>query len=175
MSMCRVFSCVVGGGYLLWPVHSLGKTLLAFALLHSVLPRPNLPVTPGVSWLPTFAFQSPVMKRISFGGISYRRSCRSWENCSTWQLFNFSALLVGAQTWITLILNGLPWKRTEIILLFLRVHPSTAFQTLLFTMMPTPFLLRDPDFSRPEYRVGCLSLLQGIFPAQESNQGLLFW
>ena len=37
MSMCRVFSCVVGRGCLLWPVHSLGKTLLAFALLHSVL------------------------------------------------------------------------------------------------------------------------------------------
>ena len=110
MSICSVFFCVVGGGYLLWPVHSLGKTLLAFALLHSVLPRPNLPVTPGVSWLPTFAFQSPVMKRISFGGISYRRSCRSWENCSTWQLFNFSALLVGAQTWITLILNGFGWE-----------------------------------------------------------------
>ena len=37
MSMCRVFSCVVGKGYLLWPVHSLGKTLLAFALFHLVL------------------------------------------------------------------------------------------------------------------------------------------
>ena len=37
MSMCRIFSCVVGRGCLLWPVHSLGKTLLAFALLHSVL------------------------------------------------------------------------------------------------------------------------------------------
>ena len=30
------------------------------------IPRPNLPVTPGVSWLPTFAFQSPIMKRTSF-------------------------------------------------------------------------------------------------------------
>ena len=37
MSMCRVFSCVVGRGCLLWPVHFLGKTLLAFALLHFVL------------------------------------------------------------------------------------------------------------------------------------------
>ena len=36
MSMCRVFSCVVGRGCLLWPVCSLGKTLLAFALFHSV-------------------------------------------------------------------------------------------------------------------------------------------
>ena len=37
MSMCRVFFCVVGRGCLLWPVRSLGKTLLAFVLLHSVL------------------------------------------------------------------------------------------------------------------------------------------
>ena len=37
MSMCRVFSCVLGRACLLWPVCSLGKTLLAFALLHSVL------------------------------------------------------------------------------------------------------------------------------------------
>ena len=37
MSMGRVFSCVVGRGYLLWPVCFLGKTLLAFALVHSVL------------------------------------------------------------------------------------------------------------------------------------------
>ena len=37
MSICRVFSCVVGKGCLLWPVCSLGTTLWAFALLHSVL------------------------------------------------------------------------------------------------------------------------------------------
>ena len=36
MFMCRVFSCVVGRGWLLSPVGSLGKTLLAFALLYSV-------------------------------------------------------------------------------------------------------------------------------------------
>ena len=29
-----------------------------------------------------------------------------------------------------MIVNGLLWKRTEIILSFLRLHPSTAFQTL---------------------------------------------
>ena len=38
MSMCSVVSCVVGRGFLLWPVHSLGKALLAFALLHFVPP-----------------------------------------------------------------------------------------------------------------------------------------
>ena len=37
ISMCIVFSYVVGRGWFLWPVRSLGKTLLAFALLHFVL------------------------------------------------------------------------------------------------------------------------------------------
>ena len=37
MSMCGITSCVVERGCLLWPVHSLDKTLLAFALLRFVL------------------------------------------------------------------------------------------------------------------------------------------
>ena len=57
------------------------------------------------------------------------------------------ALLVEAQTWVTVIMNGLPWKWTEVILSFSRLHPGTAFWTLLLTMMVTPFLLRD---SRPQ-------------------------
>ena len=35
--MYRVISCVVRRGCLSWPVHSLAKTLLAFALFHFVL------------------------------------------------------------------------------------------------------------------------------------------
>ena len=41
MSICRVFSCVVERMGLLWPVHFLGKTLLAFALFHFVLQGQN--------------------------------------------------------------------------------------------------------------------------------------
>ena len=67
MSMYRVFSCVVGRVCLLRPVHFLGKTLLVLCPASFCIPRPILPVTPGVSWLPTFAFQSPKMKRTSFG------------------------------------------------------------------------------------------------------------
>ena len=48
-----------------------------------------------------------------------------------------------AISWITVILNSLPWKQTGIILSFLRLNPSTEFSTLLWTMMATPFLLRD--------------------------------
>ena len=39
MSMCSVVSFVVGRGCLLWPEHSLGKTLLAFVLLHFLFQR----------------------------------------------------------------------------------------------------------------------------------------
>ena len=41
-----------------------------------------------------------------------------------------SALLVGAQTWITVILNGLPWNQTEIILSFLRLFRYDLNQIL---------------------------------------------
>ena len=37
MAICKGFSCVAGRGCLLWPVCSLGKILLGFSLLHSVL------------------------------------------------------------------------------------------------------------------------------------------
>ena len=54
--------------------------------------------------LPTFAFQSPMMKRTYFFGISSRRYCRFSQNRSTSASLE---LMVGAQTWITVILNGL--------------------------------------------------------------------
>ena len=40
-------------------------------------PRPNLLITRSISWLPTLAFQSPIMKRISLLGVSSKRSCMS--------------------------------------------------------------------------------------------------
>jgi len=49
---------------LLWPVHSFGKTLLAFALLHVVLQAQICLLL--ISWLPTFEFLPPVKKRTSF-------------------------------------------------------------------------------------------------------------
>ena len=136
----RVEYCVVGRGCLLWPVHFLGKILLAFSLLHSVLQGQICLLLQVSSWLPTFAFQSPLMKRTSFLCVISRRSCRFSQNGST---SASSALLVRAYTWITVILNDLPWKWTEIILSFLRLHQSTAFQILLLTMRAAPFLLRD--------------------------------
>ena len=68
MSMCRVFSFVVGRECLLWPVCSLGKTLLAFVLLHSVLQGQICLL---IRYFLTFyfSFQSHIMKRTSSGGV----------------------------------------------------------------------------------------------------------
>ena len=71
-----------------------------------------------------FRIPASYNERTSFLGVSSKSSCRSSKSFST---STYSALLVGTQTWITMILNGLPWKRTENILSFLRLHPSTAF------------------------------------------------
>ena len=143
MSMCSVFSCVVGRGCLLWPVHFLGKILLVFVLLHSA-----------------FQGQICLLLQVFLDFLLLHSSPLEWKG----HLFGVLVLksLVGLHTatiqlqllqryWLghrlgwywMVILNGLPWKWTEIILLFLRLHPSTAFWTLLLTMMVTPFLLRD--------------------------------
>ena len=50
---CVVFSCVVGRWCLLWPVCSFGKTLISICPASFCIPRPNLPVTPDISLLPT--------------------------------------------------------------------------------------------------------------------------
>ena len=125
-------------GCLLWPMLSLGKTWLVFALLHFVL-QGQICLLFQLS-LDFLLFHSSLLwwkRHLSFGVIS-RRSYRSSQNHSA-----SLALLGGAQTWITVILNVLPWKWTDINLSFLRLNPSTAFQTLLLTMRATPFLLRD--------------------------------
>ena len=44
----------------------LGKLSVSLCPASFCTPRPNLPVTSGISWLSTFAFQSPMMERTSF-------------------------------------------------------------------------------------------------------------
>ena len=71
----------------------------------------------------------PYNEKDIFFSVSSRSSCRSSQNHST---SGYSAFLVGAQTWITIILNGLPWKRTEIILI-----PKMLMFTLAISCLTT--------------------------------------
>ena len=136
MSMCRVFSCVVGRGCFLWPVSSLSKTLLAFALLHSVF-QGQICLLLQVFLDFLLLHSSPLWWKGHLFGVLILEGLVGLHRIVQFQLLQH--YLSG----ITVLLNGLPWKLTEIILLFLRVYLNTAFQTLLLTMRATPFLLRD--------------------------------
>ena len=94
MSMCRVISCVVGRGCFLWPVCSLGKTLLAFALLHFAL-QGQICLLLQVTLDFLLLHSSPLWWRglFFFFCISSRKSYRSSQNCSTSVSL---ALVVGA-------------------------------------------------------------------------------
>ena len=118
------------------PITCFGKTLLAFVLLHSVL-----------------LGQIYLLLKVSLDLLLLHFSLLSLKGHVFWVL-DLEGLVGLHRTvqlqllqhyWsrITVIPNGLPWKRTETILSFLRLYPNTAFWTLLLTMRATPFLLRD--------------------------------
>ena len=69
MSMYRVFSCFWKQMFPMTRIfswqHSISLCPASFCT-----PRENLLVTPGVSWFPTFAFQSPIMKATYFLGVN---------------------------------------------------------------------------------------------------------
>ena len=100
MSICRVFSCVAGKWCLLWPVCSLGKTVILWPASFGT-PRPNLPITPGISrrrqWHPT-----PVLLPGKSHGRSSLVGCGPWgrseESDTTEQLhFHFSLSCIGEE------------------------------------------------------------------------------
>ena len=128
--------CVVGRGCLLWPVHSLGTTLLASSLLHFVLQGQTCMYS-GYLLTSYFYILIPYDENDIFFGISFRKSC---INGST-ELFIFIFFNICGQG-IDLDYHDIEWKWTEIILQFLRLHPSTACWTLLLTMRAASFLLR---------------------------------
>ena len=91
MSMCRMFSCVVGRGCLLWPVRSLGKTLLAFALLHSVLQG-----------------QISLLLQVSLDFLLLHSTPLRWKGHLLWLLVleEASVFLMNIQNWFPLGLTG---------------------------------------------------------------------
>jgi len=137
MSMWGVISCVVGWGCLLWPVCSLGKTV-SLCLLHFVLQG-----------------QTCLLLQVSLDFLLLHSSPLWWKE----HLFLVLVLegLIGHHRTVQLQLLlhwclghrlGLLWywmvflRNKQIILLFLRLHPSTALWTLV-DYRATPFLPRD--------------------------------
>ena len=117
----------------------LAKLFISLCPASFCTPRPNLPVTPGVSWLPTLAFQSPIMKRTSFLGVSSRKSCRFHRTVQFQLLQHYWLGHRLGLLWYWMVCLGNEqrsfypfWVCTQVL----------HFRFLL-TMMATPFLLRD--------------------------------
>ena len=116
----------------------LGRTLLAYALLHCVLQG-----------------QICLLVQVSLDFLLLHSSTYDEKGIFFWLVLEslrglnrIVQLQLLQHYWLghRLELLWFEWfdlEQTEIILSFLRLHPSTAFQTLLLTMMATPFLLRD--------------------------------
>ena len=124
--MCRVISWVFGKGCLLWPVCSLGKTLLAFAMLHIVLQGQTCLLF-WVSLDSLLLYSSPLWWKGHHFLVLVLGSVAGLCRTGCLQLIQYQWL---GHWFGLLMLNGLPWGRSRIILSFLRLHPSTAVWTL---------------------------------------------
>ena len=85
---------------------------ISFCPASFCIPRPNLPVNPGVFWLPTFAFQSPIMTEKAMAPHS---STLAWKIPWTEEpggLQSMGALGVG-QDWVTSLslFTFMHWRR----------------------------------------------------------------
>ena len=114
MFMCRVFSCAVGRWCLLWPFCSPGKTLLAFSLAHFIL-QSQICLLLQLSLDFLLLHSSPYNEKDIFfvclvleGLIGHHRTVKPAS----------LALVVGEKTWITVILSRLPWKWTDLSIIF---------------------------------------------------------
>ena len=91
MSMCSLLLCCWKRVFAMTSAFSWQNSVSLYPASFCT-PSPNLHVTSGISWLPTLAFQSPIMKRTYLGGVSSQRSYRPSQNLST---LASSVLLVG--------------------------------------------------------------------------------
>ena len=132
-------SWVVGRVCLLRLQRSLDNTLLSFALLHLY---PKAKLAHYSRYLLTYYLCIPVPydeKDIFF--FFWCQIQKFLQVLIERSSSASPAFVVGAQTQITVILNDLSWQQSEIILSFLRLPPSAAFRTLLWTLKATSFLL----------------------------------
>ena len=140
MSMCRVFSCAVGKRCLLWPVGSLGKTLLAFALLHFVLQG-----------------QICLLLQVSLDFLLLHSHLVKWKGYLFWVLVREGLVCLHRITQLQLLQHdqlgyrfGLLWywmiclgNEQRSFCQFWDSIQELHFWTLLLNMRAIPFLVRD--------------------------------
>ena len=87
-----------------------------------------------------FSIPIPYDEKDIFWGYSFQKALQVFTELFNFRFFCFSDWGIGLDY---CDIEQFLWKRTEIILLFLRFHPSTPFQNPLLTIRATSFFLRD--------------------------------
>ena len=134
--MCRVISCVVGRGCLLWPMRSLGKTLVSFCSASFCTPRPNLPLLLYLYFL--LLHSSPLWWKAHLFLVLVLESLVVFI-----ELFSFFSI---SGCGIDLDYCGIKCFALEMNRdhsIVFEIPPMYCILTLLLTMRATPFLLRD--------------------------------
>ena len=141
MSMCRVVSCVVGKGCLLWPLCSLDKTLLTFALIHFVVQGQTcllfwvsldfLLLHSNPLWWKGHLFLVLVIEDV----VDLHRT--SWLQLLWHQWLEYRLVLLWC--WMVCLGNELR-SFFFFFFLYLNSHLNTVVRTLLMTMRATPWI-----------------------------------
>ena len=134
MSMYRIVSWVVGKGCFAMTSVSSWQNSVSLCLASFCTPSPNLPVTPGRSCFPAFAFQSLMMKRTSFLVLILEDLAglrRPGQLQLLWHEW-FGHRLGLLWCWLFCLENK--WSPFWV---FLRLQPGTAFRSLLSTLRAT--------------------------------------
>ena len=138
MSTCRVFSCCWKRVFAMTGAFS-WQNSISLCPASFCIPRPNLPVTPGVSWLPTFAFQSPIMKKTSFWVLVLKGLVGLHRTIQLQLLQHYWLGHRRGSPWYWMACLGNEQRSSY--------HFWDCIQVLYFglllTIMATPFLLRD--------------------------------
>ena len=138
-----VETSLVGRGCLIYPVCSLGKTIslkkkkkktLSLCPAPFCTPR-KICLLPQVSLTSYFCIPFPHNEKHIFFGYYFRRSCSFHQTIQLQLLQHYWLGHILGLLWYWMVCLGNGWVSS---CCFLRLHPSTAFQTLLLTVRATP-------------------------------------
>ena len=138
-SMCSIVSCAVERRCLLWPVCSLGKILLSCALLRFVIQGQTCLLVQIISWLPSFTFQFRIMNRTPFLVLVHEALVGLYRTIQLQFLQHYWSGHRLRLPWYWMVCLG---NEQRSFCCFWDCIQVLHFG-LLFTMMVTPFLIRD--------------------------------
>ena len=141
MSLCSLLLCCWKRVFAMTSAFS-WKNSFSLCPASYCTPRPNLPIIsiiPGIFWLPTFAFQSPIIRMTSFGVLVLEVQVGSHRTVQLQLLQHYWSGHRLGLVWYWMACLGNEQRSFCSFWVCIQI----LHFGLLLTMMATPFLLRD--------------------------------